>query len=187
MTMRSLIRFYGFSGIALSAVFAASCASAHGMPEIKPRGELMASMKVVGNAFGQVPKGKTGWEFYVVDVPGVVGPMLDGFRYKDGELIDYVSAGSVSKGVVDAVNAVGLRPFDFDAAVKSTAKPMDTVVLDGTNVEIRVITPSGELRLQQWNPGATIDGYAPYSADIGKLKKVLDFLALYAGRSQMGM
>lgn len=186
MTMRFSIRFHSLLGMVLSAALAASV-SAHETPAVTPRGELMASVKVVGNAFDQKPKGKTGWEFYVVEVPGVAGPMLDGFHYRDGELIDYVSAGSVSKDVLDAVNAVGLRPFDFTAAVKSAPKPMDTVVLDGTNVEIRVITPSGELRLQQWNPGAAIDGYAPYSADIGKLKAVLDILALYIGRSSMGI
>jgi hypothetical protein len=186
MTMRSVVRFYSLLGMVLLAALTASV-SAHDTPAVKPRGELMASVKVVGNAFGQKPKGKTGWEFYVVNVPGVVGPMLDGFHYQDGELIDYVSAGSVSKDVVDAVNAVGLRPFDFAAAVKSAPKRMDTVVLDGTNVEIRVMTPSGELRLQQWNPGTTIDGYAPYSSDIGKLKAVLDILALYIGRSRMGI
>ncbi len=186
MTKPSLIRFSGLLGILLSAAFSASV-YAHGIPSVKPRGELMVSIKVIGSASAQQLKGKTGWEFYVVEVPGVVGPMLDGFRYKDGELIDYVSSGSVSKDVVDAVNEVGLRPFDFAAAVKSAPKHMDTVVVDGTNVEIKVMTPSGELRLQQWNPGATIDGYAPYSTDIGKLKKVLDILALYIGRSQMGI
>ena len=186
MTILSLIRISSLLGILLPAAFSASV-SAHGIPNVTPRGELMVSIKVIGSASGHQLKGKTGWEFYVVDQPGVVGPMLDGFRYKDGELIDYVSAGSVSKEVVDDINAVGLQPFDFTAAVKSAPKHMNTLVLDGTNVEIRVMTPSGELRLEQWNPGATIDDYAPYNTDIRKLKSVLDILALYIGRSRMGI
>jgi hypothetical protein len=87
--------------------------------------------------------------------------------------------------VIDAVNAVSLRPFDFDAVIKSSSNPIDKVVLDGLKIEIRVMTPSGELRLEQWNPGYLINGHAQRSSDIEKLKKVLDILALYIGRFQM--
>ena len=162
-------------------------ASAHALNDAKPRGEFFASIKIAERAIGPKPKGITGFVFYRIDVPGVVGPMLEGYQYADGELVDRISSGSVSKRVIEEIHAVSLRPFDFAAAVKASAHRGDTIVLDGAKIEIRVMTPSGELRLEQWNPGAIIDDYAPHSPDIGKLKNVLDILALYVGRSRMGL
>ena len=154
---------------------------------MKPRGEFFASIKITERATGAKREGTTGFVCYRNDIPGVVGPMLDGYQYKDGELVDRISTGSASKRVIDEIQAVGLQPFDFAAAVKASPQRGETIVLDGAKIEIRVMTPSGELRLEQWNPGAIIDDYAPHSPDIGKLKNVLDILALYVGRSRMGI
>jgi len=161
--------------------------SAHALDDVSPSGEFFASIKIAERATGPKSKGITGFVFYRVDVPGVVGPMLEGYQYADGELIDRISTGSVSKRVIEEIHAVGLRPFDFAAAVKASPQRLDTIVLDGAKIEIRVMTPQGELRLEQWNPGAIIDGHAPHNTDIGKLKNVLDILALYVGRSRMGI
>lgn len=161
--------------------------SANASDDVTPNGEFFASIKIAERALGPELKGITGFVFYRVDVPGVVGPMLDGYQYTDGELVDRISLGSASKRVIDEIQTVGLRPFDFAAAVKASPGRGDAIVLDGAKIEIRIMTPSGELRLEQWNPGALIDGHAPHSPDIGKLKTVLDILALYVGRSQMGI
>ncbi len=188
MTILSLIRILQPAWHVASGRFQRFRFCAWISPDVTPRGELMASMKVIGKRRLVISqKARPAGSFMSSTSPAWWGRCLMGSVTRTANSSTMSVPVRCRRHVVDDVNAVGLQPFDFAAAVKSAPKHMDTIVLDGTNVEIRVMTPSGELRLEQWNPGATIDDYAPYNTDIGKLKSVLDILALYIGRSRMGI
>ena len=141
---------------------------------------------------------KTGFEFHVNASPGVGGPFLEGEEYRDGKLVDSFDAGSSSASVIEAIEKVGLPPFDFDREVSAVVARLekeagqrgeDFLVLgsrDSPEWEIVIVTRSGRFSVRNLDAGS-IDVYAEYSENLAKLKTVIDLLAVYYGRLKFGL
>lgn len=187
--------------VIIAALALSGCSSSRvGLAKTElPEGELLVSIELIEGALSGRPQGRTGFFFYVEDSPGIAGPRLTGYLYINGEIRDLFGGGSGSASVIKSIRAVGLEPFDFMAEVSSTAARLNAeaeargerfigpMVLDGAKYEIVVHTPTGPFRLKEWNPGPTINTFAPHNAKIAKLKALLDILALYYGRGKFGV
>jgi hypothetical protein len=155
-----------------------------------PVGEAWASIRVTEGAFTGPTKGATGYFFHVREAANGGDPRLTGSRYENGVRREVFGGASGSAGVVLAIRAVGLEPFDFAAEVADTVARHDLMlpfVMDGAQYEITLPTSTWVLVLRAWNPGPTINALAPHSENIAKLKAVLDLLAQSYGRSQFGV
>jgi len=159
----------------------------------EPIGAFFAEISLTAGAFSGEEKSRTGFAFYIEENDGIAGPRLTGYRFKRGERVQIFGGSSDSASTVAALRQIGLRPFDFAAEVKSCASRLEAdaksrgeefippFVLDGAEYEIVISTPEGPFHLKEWNPGFTIDYYAPHSPAIAKLKKTLDILSQYYG------
>jgi hypothetical protein len=180
----------------LFVTLAASCAAA---PRAEPaRGNLFASIRITESAFKGPIRDKQGFFFYLHEEPGVAGPMLEGYEFRNGKQVDEFGGGSESAGVIEAIRKAGLTPFDFKREVEeitarlqreATARGESFIgpqARDGAEWEIVIATESGPFTLRAWNPRGAIDQYAQYSKNIAKLKTVLDLLAQYYGQLKLG-
>jgi hypothetical protein len=167
-------------------------------PASDPARSLLASFIVTQSAFkGPIPR-KTGFEFYVVATPpGLVGPLLEGRELRDGKVVDDFDWGS-APSEVEAIERVGLEPFDFGREIAEATERARKQALargeafvhgtrDGAEWEIVIVTKAGRFNLRAWNPVADVNSLAPYSANLAKLKTVIDLLAQYYGRLKMGL
>ncbi len=177
---------------------------AEGRRAPQARGVPLASIRLTKGAFSGESKGRTGFFFFVEQPTGAGEPVLTGYEYRNGGLLDAFGGGSDSTAVLRAIEAVGLEPFDFLAEVERIEKAanglrerpeqltddqvflMPPFALDGAQYEIVIETKTGRMVLQEWEPGAAIDFYAPHSPRIAKLKAVLDLLARFYGRAKFG-
>lgn len=173
------------------------CTSSRG---VVPEGVLLASILVVEDAHSGPSKGRTGVVFLVRELPtNAVGPVLEGYEYRDGKVVDAFGGGSDSRGVIEAIKRSNLEPFDFQQEVTSATARLrkeaegrdEQLILggsrDGALWEIVVLTEKGRLSIRERNPGGSIDAYAPYSEHLARLKLVMDQLALYYGRVKIGI
>lgn len=186
--------------LALACLVLAGCVGALSSDtKDSPRGTFFAEITRKQGAFSGAEKHRTGFGFYIEENDRAAGPTLIGYRYERGSRVRVIGGGSASREVVAALRAVGLRPFDFaaevdacDARFQAAAKSRGEVyfapyTVDGAEYDIVIATPSGEFSLKRWNPGPAINYYASYSADIAKVKRVLDLLAQYYGRVEFGV
>lgn len=184
----------------LVALSLAGCASAQPAADVTSADrQLLASITRVESAHTGIVRRKTGFEFYVHAMPaGVVGPVLEGEEFRDGRLVDSFDGGSGSSSVVDAIERIGLSPFDFELEVKEvtarlqkTAAERGEMVVtgsrDGAEWEIVIVTASGRLEVRAWNPGSSFDALAEHSEKLAKLKAAIDLLAQYYGRLKLGL
>lgn len=168
-------------------------------PTPDPSRRLLASIIITESAFKGPIRRKAGFEFHVNDAPGLGGPFLEGEEYRDGKLVDSFDSGSRSAEDIEAIEAVGLAPFDFErevsaveARLKKEAEQRGEDYIhpgsrDGAEWEVVIVTRSGRFSLRAVNPGETIDVYAEHSENLAKLKAVIDLLALYYGRLRLGL
>ncbi len=75
-----------------------------------------------------------------------------------------------------------LREAHAKAVARGEADP-EPLVFDGAEYEILYNKGETRFKWKAWNPGVTIDFFAPYSPKIAKLKNVVDILALYYGKT----
>lgn len=167
----------------------------------EPKGQLLASIKEVSYALEipNKPNGTTGYYFYIENDSDGIGPHLTGCRYWNGEVLHVFGNGASSTDMLEAINNVGLEPFDYTAEVATTIDRLrleaksrgdvysPPIIADGTKFEIVIQTHQGTFSFSDWNPGATIDALAPHNAKIAKLKTVLAILEQYYGRIQFGI
>ena len=178
------------------------CACAAALPAASKESDddrLLASISVTNAAHSGPVRRRNGFFFYVRKEPGVAGPMLEGYEYRDGKQIDSFGGGSDSADVIAAIEKVGLVPFDFDREVQTLSARLGreaqqrgepflgAQARDGAEFEIVIETGSGRLSLRAWNPGVTIDAFASHSENIAKLKAVIDLLSQYYGRLKIGV
>jgi len=162
----------------------------------RPKGELFASILVVNTGNSSYDPKKTGIEFFIESEPGVRGPCLTGYVFKESELIDIVGGGSDSAEIVKNIRRYHLTSFDYEAelravedSIKSKANalgesPRLLSVLDGEEVEVRIQTPEGLVHFRAWNPGCYVDAYCQESQKFMALKQTMDELARYYGRTK---
>ena len=164
--------------------------------KIEPRGELLAYFKITEVALIGPIKRTTGYYFYVESEENVAGPFLNGYQYQHGKIIQEFGTGSDSAAVIEAIEQIGLEPFDFEKEImvaeeKSKANPDPNGVwvlsMDGTEWEIMIQTKKGKFLSRIWNPGSEFKNYARYSANIAKLEQVLRILVRYYGEATIGL
>lgn len=155
-------------------------------PPAEPRGGLLASIEKVE---GWKPiKRRTGWWFYAEKTTeNLAGPIVTGYEYRDGKLVDEFGGGS-EPALFAAINEAGLEQFDFEkeAAIASKRlvdqaeaqgqEPVVAGVRDGARYVVTIVVSTGTFRYEAWNPGITSDNLAPASEKIARLKQVFDLL-----------
>jgi hypothetical protein len=165
----------------------------------KPKGELVASVRITDTAFKRVPKGDCGFFLYLEDLPIYPAQrLLVYYKVRDGRIESSGAFGSTeSQELVKSLDAIGLEPFDCAKEVEESrvkkeaadkARGDDTVTLspfDGAEYEITIKTKKGLFVYRAWNPGFDIDFYASYSPKIAKLKAYIDTLARAMGRNEL--
>jgi len=154
---------------------------------------------ITQGAFSGPVKAPTGWVFYVEqDTLPAQGPILRGYRLVNGEIREATLSGTYTAKIIKAIEAIDFEPFDWDSEVVIAQKQLGKTLQEGEGVgipttrdgaeyEIVVNSKRGRFRMQEWNPNPLIDFYAPYSEKIAKLKRVIDTLAVYMGRRQLGL
>jgi hypothetical protein len=152
----------------------------------EPRGELLASIEFV-EGFEPIRK-RTGYWFYAEKAPvDVAGPIITGYEYQNGKLVDEFGGGS-EPALYEAINKVDLEQFDFEKEVESTTDalaaendalyggPLVTGVRDGVRCVVTIVTTQGTFRYEGWNPGLVAEDRARFSPKLDKLDRVFDLL-----------
>ena len=193
-----VIRVIAAFGILLGLV---GCSSYPEKPEGLPKEEPLFSVMITQSALTRLGEGANGWAFYVKRDPYVTRepsdtyPVLYVYHLREGEIDDFIGfSGLTSEEVVKAIEAIDFEPFDWksEAAIadarRTKALPDETrlITFDGAEYEIIINSKQGRFLMREWNPWLEIEYYAPYSEKIAKLKRVIDTLALYVGRSKLG-
>lgn len=170
----------------------AGCATNDAYVE-RERGKFFASVYVLESDYGGEIKGKTGFEFYINEPKGVVGPLLNGYRYKGGKLVETFDDGSGAAETVHELRKVNLQSYDYSAEVESALEKarkeeplLILVTLHGSRWDIKVATDSGDLHINEWNPGGDIKYLSKYSDNLAKTEQIINILARYYGRYHMG-
>jgi hypothetical protein len=158
-----------------------------------PPGELLASIEMIEGSFAPI-KGRTGWWFQ--REPSLAGGYsVTGYEYRNGKLVDEFGGGSEDR-LIDALDDIGLKQFDFDAAIESANQVMvsrakeeaDLVfpgVRDGARFRVTIATSAGKVVIEAWNPGSTADGLAPFNEDLSRLKRAFDLLRGFYADSKL--
>ena len=150
-----------------------------------PAGELLVSIEM---REGWKPvKKRTGYWFYAERTSGnLVGPLVTGYEYSGGELVDEFGGGS-EPDLVAEIEKLGLTSFDFDREVEIASQRLaeknqdgERIVVcgvrDGARWEVTVVSGAGTFKLDAWNPGPQADCLAPVSENLAKLDKLFDLL-----------
>lgn len=180
-----------------SVMLCSGCAAVPAHEELPvPKGQLLASITMTASAHQGRTKRDARYLFYTDSPSNAKDRLLTGYEIVDAKIKDVFGGASDSANVTRAIAAVGLEPFDLQNEVKDTtvrlSKPGKPflgpvcVVGDGADYEIMIATERGEFSLREHEPGCTIEAYAQFSPNIGKLKAVLDLLAQYYGRTKFG-
>jgi hypothetical protein len=184
--------------VSVVLLFAFGCSSPSRVSTL-PKQAPLFSLTVTQGAFSGPVTQTTGWLFFVEDSAPIKGPFLSGYRLVHGEVREILSRGSASAEVVAAIEAIDLEPFDWKTEVEAAnarfVKSFEgkdegmtaPMTLDGAEWELTIITKHGRFSMREWNPGPQIDFYAAHSEKISKLKRVIDTLALYEGRTKLGI
>jgi hypothetical protein len=163
-----------------------------------PKGDPFFSIRQTKDGSGAKLK-PTGYFFYTIEVGDEArGPILVVRNLSRGKSRGEIFGGSQSAEIVEQIYAVKFEPFDMDdelkAAREAHAKAVargdagpEPIVLDGAEYEISYNRGETHFKWKAWNPGETIDFFAPYSPKIAKLKNVVDILALYYGKTSFGL
>ena len=172
------------------------CSCLGNIEQEAPEGELFISILMVEGAFSGPTKGKTGFVFYIEQPPNAnaIGPFLNGYRYRNGKLIDVFDHGSSAREYLQAIEALNFQPFNYQeelkSAVKQAEKDYEIVVLgsrDGAKWELQINTRTGKFILNKWNPGGEIEFLAPYNENFRKLNSIIEILAKYYGSYHLHM
>lgn len=174
-------------------ILIAGCAS---IENETPKGEFFVSILMTEGAHrGPVHK-KEGFEFYIEEpLSNTLGPFLNGYRYKNGRLVEDFDQGSSGGDFVREIQAIGFEPFDYELELELSkaeeAARKDYPILggsrDGAKWELRIITNEGEFYLHEWNPGGEIELLSPYSENFEKLDKLIKVLERYYGSYHLHM
>ena len=161
--------------------------------------EFLASFQKIQKSYGIPVQGFTGYKYYANWTPSckpsrVCPSTISGFQYFGGKLINvfFVSSDEAQK-----VQDIGFEAFDYFSEVEQAKallyeedrkKGRITVLYgrDGPTWEMKIQTNQGLFELVRAKVNGEIDGLAPYSLDIQKLKSFIDVLGLYSGRSLIG-
>jgi len=184
------------AGLLLAAWVLGSSASQSAEQAPDPDRRLLASFLMTESAHRGPIKRKTGFEFYVVAGKGVGGPFLEAAQFRDGKVVDTLDWGS-SSAEIEAIERVGLVPFDFDREVEKADERGEREAVargehffhgsrDGATWEVVIVTSSGRFSMHAGNPTSEIDALAPYSENLAKLKAVIDLLTHYYGSYKLG-
>ena len=177
----------------------AGCSSPSQESSKLPKQEPLVSIMITQGAFSGPVKAPTGWVFYVEQsLPPAQGAILRGYRLVEGKIRETTLSGSYTAKVIAAIEAIDFEPFDWDSEVAIAQKRLGETLQEGEGVgipmthdgaefEIVINSKRGRFRMREWNPQPFIDFYAPYSEKIDKLKRVIDTLAVYMGRKQLGV
>ena len=167
-----------------------------GKPGPRPVDRLLASIRITESSHQGPLQLNEGFYFYVRPGEHALGYTLEGYEVSKGEVVDAFGGGSSSREVIQAIEAVGLRPFDFAAEsapiverLERDARERGEIVAgvrDGAEWEIVIVTGAGKFQMKARNPRHTIEQCAPHSENIAKLQKVLELLALYYGELKIG-
>ena len=177
--------------IILIIVFLSGCSSIN---QKVPEGNLFVSILMTESAHGGKVFVKEGFEFYIEQPPpNMLGPFLNGYRYKNGNVIEYFDHGSAGGDFVKEIQSINFKPFDYDLEkikAEEAAQKENRILAgarDGAKWELRIITKDGEFYLHEWNPGGEIEVLAPYSKNFEKLNALIKVLALYYGSYHLHM
>jgi hypothetical protein len=187
-----------FMGVLAAALI---CALVTCHPTPKHEGTFFASIEVMQEALADHALGTTGYFFFIQNENSEKPPLLVGYEYDDGHLKNTFGGNPESTEVIQKLRAVGLEPFNFQKEITKTIARLNQeakqrgedrhyhegIVLDGAEYRVRIRTPSGMFSMKKWNPGYAINSYARHSKDVGKLKSVLDQLAQFSGRENLGL
>ena len=185
---------------AILLAFSSSISLVAGSPEPQSRYPVV-SLLITQSAFSGPLKDKEGWIFYSVKQSPFPERLLLSNSFHHGQVEeDFVTGSSSgSSRVLKEIESVGLEPFDWlheltvardrygEAHKYDDSIFAEPSSLDGAEWEIVVTTAKGEFRMKAWNPGPLIDFYAPCDDRIGRLKRVIDILALSRGRKELGI
>ena len=198
-----------FKGIRVIAAFGvllgvAGCASLFQDPESDrlPKQEPLVSVMITNVALTKTPKAPTGWAFYVRQEPSMTGQepfrYMDGYHVTEGIICERTGGGYPSSEALEAIEAIDFEPFDWKSeaaiaearwkkAFEGKEKPTRYFTTDGAEYEIVINSKRGKFSMQEWNPWPEIVFYAPYSEKIAKLQRMIETLASYMGRTQLGL
>jgi hypothetical protein len=190
--MRHLVAAFG-----MLALLSAGSVNAGEIEGPRPVDRLLASIRITESSHHGPVKHNQGFFFYVRPGEHALGYTLEGYEVDKGKVVDAFGGASESREVIAAIEAVGLRPFDFEAEstrildqLAREAAGQDRIFVhgarDGAEWEIVIVTGAGRFQMKAWNPRGTIDLCAPRSENIARLKKVLDLLAAYYGELKVG-
>lgn len=159
-----------------------------------PVGELFISIIETESAHTGRFEKKNGFEFYIEEPPpNTLGPFLNGYRFKDGKIVEVFDHGSAGGDFIREIETIGFVPFDYDTEYKKAeiAARKDYPVIggarDGSKWELRIKTDKGEFYLHKWNPEGTIEFLAPYNENFDKLNKLIKVLQRYYGSYHLYM
>ena len=168
--------------------FLAGCAYSDYRDE--PRGELLASFRIIESACSGPIDELNGHFFYVEDnAPG--NSLIAVYEYEGGRVVDVAYGGS--DAVLKAAAFVRFQPFDYEAEREKATQAMmrgsgpSEITLDGYKWEIYIDTNNGPFRIEVSNPGSDLRNLARYSQDISNLKSVVELFSGYYGRQKIGV
>ncbi|NEQ68499.1 MAG: hypothetical protein F6K21_23960 [Symploca sp. SIO2D2] len=169
------------------------------LPE--PKGDLLLAIELKESAFTGVHDGRHGFYLYIEDAGAFVGgPLVTGYRYKEGKQVDAFGGGSSgSVWFMQRLETLGLQNFDFDAASslaqslrsqEDASNSLDEVPPVGMNDGVYLITFYHEgvsYEIEATNPGSILRSYAAYNEDISRLNELVILMASYYGLMKIGM
>ncbi|MEM9159969.1 MAG: hypothetical protein AAGB46_13065, partial [Verrucomicrobiota bacterium] len=169
------------------------------LPE--PEGVLLMSIELKESAFSGVPAGKHGYFLYVKDAGAFVrGPLVTGYRYDNGKLIDVFGGGSSgSVWFLEKLEDLGVRPFEYSSALAS-ARILESQ--DSSGVEMDEAAPVGmndgtyeisysyqgvSVKFSEENPGPVLRRYSKYNDNISQFSELVNLMSTYYGLMKIGM
>src|SRR5262245_52369547 len=106
----------------LAVLFLSGCVDVSAQQEQPaPPGRLLASIKMTTAVSNGSTGSDTVYLFYVETPANVAGPLLTGYEIVDGKNKDVFGGASGSAKVIEAIEAIGLEPFDLQTEISETS------------------------------------------------------------------
>ncbi len=176
------------------------CAQHQVAPIYPPRtAEPIASIRITEDAFRGVIRRDTGTFFFFERGTGRSLGYLSSYRLSDGKVVEHWGTPLSKEQEAALLAKAPATPFDYSAEVQKTDRRLSEaakkaghanerpIVLDGAEYEVFLATRNGPLRFKAWNVGPEIEFFATHSGRIKEVNDYLSHLALFYGRSAMGL
>lgn len=160
----------------------------------EPPGELLASIEMLEG--WKIIEKRTGWWFYAQKTTGNrAGPLITGYHYENGKLVDEFGGGSEPE-LFEAIHGAKLEQFDLDQEAERAGEELTRQanargeifmwgLRDGARYRVTVVTAAGRFQYEDWNVQNLLDGLWPASDKFRRLKEVLDRLRSFYSDSKL--